>query len=130
MVRQFAYVHRVAGILLLSRKNTSVAVQFFSFSKTATTNPNHQKERFLHSSHRIHNGLQNGPKSKPPLHGLSLKKYPIKNHATLFQVKSSSRSNTTKLHKIQHSGQKPVSKTYPHLGHFITSSGMGQERVK
>ena len=42
---------------------------------------------------------------KPPLYGLSFKKSPIKNHTTLFelsQVKSSSRSNTTRLHKAQY----------------------------
>ena len=38
---------------------------------------------------------------KPPLQGLSLKKSPIKNHATLFRVGSSSKSNTTRLHKAQ-----------------------------
>ena len=42
---------------------------------------------------------------KPLLHGLSLKKSPIKNHATSFRVGSSSGSNSTKLHKAQHSSQ-------------------------
>ena len=63
VVRQFAYVHRVAGISLLSKKNYNVWLQCFSFSKTTTRqNPNHQKKRFLYPTHRIHNGLQNGPK--------------------------------------------------------------------
>ena len=43
---------------------------------------------FLDPAHMIHNGLQNGPKifprGKPPLHGLNLKKSPIKNHTILF----------------------------------------------
>ena len=38
---------------------------------------------------------------RPPLHGLSLKKSLIKNHKQSFQVESSSRSNTTRLHKAQ-----------------------------
>ena len=38
---------------------------------------------------------------KPLLYGLSLKKSLIKSHATLFQVGSSSESNTTRLHKAQ-----------------------------
>ena len=42
---------------------------------------------------------------KPLLHGLSLKKSLIKNHATSFRVGSSSGSNSTKLHKAQHSSQ-------------------------
>ena len=43
MIWQFAYVYRVAGISLLSGKNTSATVQFFSVSqKTATTNLNYQ----------------------------------------------------------------------------------------
>ena len=42
---------------------------------------------------------------KPLLHGLSLKKSPIKNHATSFRVGLSSGSNSTKLHKAQHSSQ-------------------------
>ena len=39
---------------------------------------------------------------KLPLHGLSLKKSPIKNHATLFRARLLSKSNTTRLHKAQH----------------------------
>ena len=35
------------------------------------------------------------------LHGLNLRKSPIKNHATSFQVGLLSGSNTTRLHKIQ-----------------------------
>ena len=40
-----------------------------------------KKKWLLYPPHRIHNGLQNGPKffcrPKPPLHGLSLSKSPI-----------------------------------------------------
>ena len=35
-------------------------------------------------------------------HGLSLRKFLIKNHATLFWVGLSSKSNTTRFHKAQH----------------------------
>ena len=80
VVQQFAYVHRVAGISLLSKKITMCGC--FSFSKTTTRqNPNHKKKWLLYPAHRIHNGLQNGPKifcrPKPLLHGLSLSKSPI-----------------------------------------------------
>ena len=40
---------------------------------------------------------------KPPLHGLSLGKSPIKNHATLFGSSHQIGSNKTRLHKAQHS---------------------------
>ena len=86
---------------------------------------------FLHPTHKIHNGQQNGPKiqvrqysvfsprpprglsmsasawafrPKPPLYGLNLRKSPIKNYATLFgscQVGSSTGSNITRLHKVE-----------------------------
>ena len=38
---------------------------------------------------------------KPPFHGLSLNKSPIKNHATLFGSSYQIESNKTKLHKAQ-----------------------------
>jgi len=66
MVQQFAYIHRIAKITLLLRKNTKCDSTVF------------------------------------PLHRLSLRKSPIKNHATLFRVESSSGSNTIRLHKVQH----------------------------
>ena len=84
-VQQFAYVYGVARISLLSRKIQSVAVQFFSLSKK------------LHLAHRIHNELQNGPKSKPSLYRLNLRKSPIKNYAALFQVGSSRQLDQTQL---------------------------------
>ena len=65
MVRQFAYVHGVAGISLLSGKNTKCGSTIFSLSRTTTIqNPNHQKT-VLHLAHRIYNGLQNRPKIFP-----------------------------------------------------------------
>ena len=109
VVRQFAYLHGVAGISLLSGKKYKVWQYSISVSreqrqyKTLIT-----KKTILHYVHKIHNGLQNGSKNfpggvaleplrglsmstlawacqpKPPLHGLNLKKYLIKNHATLF----------------------------------------------
>ena len=45
VVRQFAYVHRVAGISLLSKKITMCSYTVFFFSKTTTRqNPNHKKK--------------------------------------------------------------------------------------
>ena len=82
MVRKFAYVHRVVRISLLSKKITmcgySVSLsQKQQQDKTLIT----KKKRLLYPAHRIHNGLQNGPKifcrPKPPLHGLSFSKSPI-----------------------------------------------------
>ena len=87
----------------------------FSLSQKLDQETLSPKQWFLYPAYRIHNGLQNEPpeglsisamdwayQPKPPLHGLSLRKSLIKNHATLFQVGSSSRSNTTRLHKAQH----------------------------
>ena len=82
VVRQFAYIHRVAGISLLSKKITMCGYSVFlsqkqQQDKTLIT----KKKQLLYPAHRIHNGLQNGPKIfcrlKPPLHGLSLSKSPI-----------------------------------------------------
>ena len=80
VVQQFAYVHGVVGISLLSRKNTeyNLRLQYFSHTKTRQQHP-----KTLITKVSFHNEL-NGPKLKPPLHGLSLSKSPIKNHATLF----------------------------------------------
>ena len=88
---------------------------FFLSKKTTSKNPNHQNNGFYIICIGFTIGYKTGQKkiqrynlgrlayqSKPPLHGLSLRKSPIKNYATLFRVKSSSRSNTTRLHKAQH----------------------------
>ena len=92
VVRQFAYVHRIAGISLLSKKITMCGYNVFlsqkqQQDKTLIT----KKKRLLYPAHRIHNGLQNGPKifcrPKPPLHGLSLSKSPI------IQVRSGHQPN-------------------------------------
>ena len=100
VVRQFAYVHGVAGISLLSRKNTiHSAATIFLFIKarqpTHNNNPNHQSW--------FHNGL-NRPKNpawtyqpKPPLQGLSLSKSPIKNHTILFESGRIAELDQTKL---------------------------------
>ena len=79
MVREFAYVHETAEILLLSGKNIKCC-STVSLSKTTSTNPNHQ------------NYLK-----KPLLHGLNLKKSLIKNYTTLFRVESGHHSNQTQL---------------------------------
>ena len=63
MVRQFAYIHGIAEISLLSRKIQSAATMFQSLKRRRQQqNPNHQNQ-FLYPVHRIHNGLQNGPKN-------------------------------------------------------------------
>ena len=86
VVRQFAYVHGVAGISLLSGRNTKCGYHIFSLRKNDNTkkkNPNNQIT--LSTS----GGLSMSASAwayrpKSPLHGLSLSKSPIKNHATLF----------------------------------------------
>ena len=103
MIRQFAYVHGVAGISLLlgknkEYKNCGYNTVSLTLKNAATTsynlkNPNHGKI-----------GLYIWNRPKPPLHGLSLSKSPIKNHAILFGVGlgRQTESNKTKLHKTQH----------------------------
>ena len=85
-------------------KIQSAVVQFFSLSKTTSRNPNHQNNGFYILRIGFTMGYKMGQKKflKPPLHGLSLRKSSIKNHATSFQVGSSFGSNTTRLHKSQH----------------------------
>ena len=94
------------------RENYKMRLQFFSLSRTTTTTEQTliTKKGFLHPAHRIHDGLQNGPKifpggiapgppkglsmstptwayqPKPSLYGQSLKKSLIKNHETLFKL--------------------------------------------
>ena len=63
VVRQFAYIHGIAEISLLSRKIQSAATMFQSLKRRRQQqNPNHQNQ-FLYPVHRIHNGLQNEPKN-------------------------------------------------------------------
>ena len=45
--------------------------------------------------------------NKPPLHGLSLSKSPIKNHATLFESSRQSDQTQTRLHKAQQAQHFP-----------------------
>ena len=76
MVRQFACVHEVVGISLLSGKNTeykNCGYNLFSLIKNTACQP------------------------KSPLHGLSLSKSPIKNHATLFGSDRVVKSDQAKL---------------------------------
>ena len=85
MVRQFAYVHRVAGISLLSGKNTEYKIAttiFFSHIKNMATT----QHKTLKLESRFHMSAPAWAyRPKPPLHELSLSKSPIKNHATLFE---------------------------------------------
>ena len=48
---------------------------------------------------------------KPPLHGLNLRKFLIKNYATLFRVGSSSGSNKTRFHRAQQESVEYKSET-------------------
>ena len=96
MVWQFAYIHEVAGISLLSRKkykcdNIGFFFFFFSLKKVHQENLNHQNNGFYIPHTWFTMGYKTG----------YLKKSLIKNHATLFRVGSSSRSNTTRFHKTQ-----------------------------
>jgi len=69
-------------------KIKSVAVQFFTLSKTTTRNPNHQNN----SIYILCTGLTMGYKM-----GQNFFKSPIKNHATLFWVESGRHPNQTQL---------------------------------
>jgi len=63
LVRQFAYVHGVARISLLSgKKYKCSSTIFFSLLKTTTTNPNHQNCAFfiLHTGFTV--GYKTGQK--------------------------------------------------------------------
>ena len=64
VVRQFAYVYRVVGILLLSKKITMCGYNIFISQKQQQdkTLITKKKKRLLYPTHRIHNRLQNGPK--------------------------------------------------------------------
>ena len=74
----------------------------FSVSLKNNKNPNHQNNSFYILCIEFTMDYKTGQKIfPPPLHGLSLRKSPIKNHAILFWVGSSSESNTIRLHKAQ-----------------------------
>ena len=65
VVRQFAYVYRVVGILLLSKKITMCGYNIFISQKQQqdkTLITKKKKKWLSYPAHRIHNGLQNGPK--------------------------------------------------------------------
>ena len=103
MIRQFAYIHGVAGISLLSGKSTKCSYSFSLSQNTATT------PTIKTLITKVGFYIQNGPKKifmsapawayrpKPPLHGLSLSKSPIKNHATLFGSDRVIKLDQTKL---------------------------------
>ena len=81
MVWQFTYVHEVARVLLLSRKNTKCSYNVFLSLKK-----HDQQQTIVSKLHFLH-----------PLHGLSLRKSPIKNHATLFGSSRVIKPDQTKL---------------------------------
>ena len=122
VVRQFAYIHRVAGISLLSGKNTEYKMQLQSFILSISKNAATTQHKTLKLESRFHKNGLNGPKNffsrgrcpqtpkglsmsaptwvcwpKPPLHGLSLSKSSIKNHATLFGSGQVVKPDQTKL---------------------------------
>ena len=81
---------------IIREKKYKVWQYSFSLSqKTTTKNPNYQNNDF----YILCTGFTMG--YKPTLHGLSLRKSPVKNHAISFRVGSSSGSNTTRQHKAQ-----------------------------
>ena len=81
MVQQFTYIHEIAGISLLSGKNTKCGYSvFLSLKKHDQQQTIISKLRFLHL-----------------LHGLSLRKSPIKNHAILFGLGQVVKPDQTKL---------------------------------
>ena len=83
---------KLQGFHYYQGKIKSAATMFFFFFLSLKKHDNNKtlisKLGFLDPAHIIHNGLQNRqkffPRSKPPLHGLNLKKSPIKNHTILF----------------------------------------------
>ena len=105
VVRQFAYVHGVAGISLLSGKITKCGLRLQYFSLTKTQQQHHTKTLIT----KVNFYIQNGPKKnfmsapawayrpKPPLHGLSLSKSTIKNHTILFESSRVVKPDQTKL---------------------------------
>ena len=86
----FTYIHGVAGISLLSGKNTKCDYNFFSLTKHGNTTHN----KTLITKVRFY-------RANPPLHGLSLKKSPIKNHATLFRSGQVVKPDQTKLNSTK-----------------------------
>ena len=120
VIRQFAYVNGVVGISLLLGKNTKCSsTVFLSLKKLQpqiliTKNcvfyiPRTGFTMGYKTSQKIFPGAlpSNPPRGlsisaktwacwpKPQLHGLSLRKSPIKNHVTLFRVGSSRQPDQT-----------------------------------
>ena len=64
MIRQFVYIHRIARILLFSKKNTKCGSKvFFFLSLINDIKTLVSKTTVLHPTHKIHNGLQKWPKN-------------------------------------------------------------------
>ena len=122
VVQQFTYIHEIAGISLLSWKNTEYKMQLQSFILSISKNAATTQHKTLKLESRFHKNGLNGPKKKfsqeccpqtprhlsmsapawacwpkPPLHGLSLSKSPIKNHTTLFRSGQVVKPDQTKL---------------------------------
>ena len=120
MIRQFAYVHGVAEISLLSGKNIKCnSIVFLSLkklqpqilitknyvfyiSRTGFTMGYKTSQKFFPVALPSNppRGLSISAKTwacwpKPQLHGLSLRKSPIKNHAILFRVGSGRQPDQT-----------------------------------
>ena len=60
------------------KKIQTAAIQFFSLSKTTSKNHNRQNKGFYILCTGFTMGYKNGQKNFPPLHGLNLRKSPIK----------------------------------------------------
>ena len=97
VVWQFAYIHRVVRILLFSKKNTKCGSTFFFFFFSLKNDIKTLvfKTTVLHPTHKIHNGLQKGPKQFPgcngpsrSAHGKASKNLPLKTATILFWVGS------------------------------------------
>ena len=76
-------------------KNTKCDFNVFSLSRKTTTNSNHK----IAFSTSCAPAWANKP--KPPLYGLSLRKSPIKNYATLFGLGWVIKSDQTKLNSTK-----------------------------
>ena len=100
VVRQFSYVHRVAGISLLSGKKkiqdeaTIILHNKNTATKPTIKNPHQSRFSIIQKTLTCPWALRLG---LPLLHGLSLSKSPIKNHAILFGLSRVVEPDQTKL---------------------------------
>ena len=103
VIQQFIYVHKIAGISILSGKNTSAAIQCFNLSKTTIIkNPNYKSCVFYILCIGFTIGYKTGQKFSTSSENLSLK-----NHATLF-------GSDRVVNRIKHNQapQNPTKKAY------------------